>query len=327
MKKYTVILICSFIMALGVCSYLLTHKKTPVEEETFSALPDEQPHLYININDTAISKLYVSAHKLKKSLLENGYQTELSCKNNFKSGAFNLYITDSIHSIPQVIDTSAINILWLPLVQNTDDVSLLRPFDVIIVKSMTSFQYLKAINVRTAYIPDAINIKDTPHRNPNGKAMFYGDNTDFILPLYLAGHNDMSVDIFGKGFNDVWPEEEIKGVPPTMEDFNTYSTILLQQQDNNIRDELIDDKIIETLENGGLPYLRFNNGVYKLFGEVLPMYHNEQEFVEGVRELEQNPALVQKIKYNINRLSQQWNSHSQALKISEIFEIMKKKRR
>ena len=187
-------------------------------------------------------------------------------------------------NLPEVADRNAINVLWLPMVQGSDDAARLRPFDVVVVKSMAAFGHLKAINVRTAYIPDAINIKNPATSRPNGKAMFYGDKRGFSLPLYLAGRADMSVDVYGKGFENVWPNDEIMPDTPQPEDFQTYSAVLLDQSDEAVRDELVSPQVIEVIENGGLPYLRFNSGIYKIFGEALPMYGNEQEFAAGLRE-------------------------------------------
>ena len=116
----------------------------------------------------------------------------------------------------------------------------------------------------------------------------------------------MSVDVYGKGFENVWPTDEIMPDAPQPEDFQTYSAVLLDQSDEAVRDELVSPQVIEVIENGGLPYLRFNSGIYKIFGEALPMYGNEQEFAAGLRELEQNPALVQQRRAALRETAKQW---------------------
>lgn len=157
--------------------------------------------------------------------------------------------------------------------------------------------------------------------------MFYGDNRGFSLPLYLAGRADMSVDVYGKGFENVWPTDEIMPDTPQPEDFQTYSAVLLDQSDEAVRDELVSPQVIEVIENGGLPYLRFTSGLQNFRGKHWPMYGNEQEFAAGLRELEQNPALVQQRRAALRETAKQWDSVSQAQKFVEIFAIMQQKRR
>lgn len=57
------------------------------------------------------------------------------------------------------------------------------------------------------------------------------------------------------------------------------------------------------------------------------MYGNVQEFAAGLRELEQNPALVQQRRAALRETAKQWDSVSQAQKFVEIFAIMQQKRR
>ena len=345
MKKKYAILFCFLIAAVGIAGYALRRQERHPGQATAAAQvvtknaehthnrtganPDVSAvrKIYINVNSIKISPFFRDMQELAQALRKTGTEVVLSGKGSFATGDFNLYAADNIDNLPEVADRNAINVLWLPMVQGSDDAARLRPFDVVVVKSMAAFGHLKAINVRTAYIPDAINIKNPANRRPNGKAMFYGDNRGFSLPLYLAGRADMSVDVYGKGFENVWPTDEIMPDTPQPEDFQTYSAVLLDQSDEAVRDELVSPQVIEVIENGGLPYLRFNSGIYKIFGEALPMYGNEQEFAAGLRELEQNPALVQQRRAALRETAKQWDSVSQAQKFVEIFAIMQQKRR
>ncbi len=326
MKKILTGLMILFLAAAGAVGWHFfnsAEKKTTVPTITENG----QQTIYLNVNDIKISSLFIDAQKLAQAIKYAGKGVVLSGKGDFKTGNFNLYLANDINHLPEVEDNKAINILWLPTVSSTDGPERLRAFDVITVKSMAAFGYLKAINVRTAFIPEAIEMKRAANRKPNGKAMFYGDNQGISLPLYMAGRNDISVDIYGKGFETNWPLDEIKGDMPETGDFSRYSVVLLDQSDEAVRDELVEKKIIEAIENGGLPFLRFNSGVYKLFGEALPMYHNEPEFIAGLQELKDNPEIVRRLRAKLQQASQAWNRETQALKFIELFELMEKKRR
>ncbi|MBS5834732.1 MAG: hypothetical protein KIC51_06385 [Acetobacter sp.] len=271
MKKKYAILFCFLIAAVGIAGYALRRQERHPGQATAAAqvvaknaenthnktgsAPDVSAvrKIYINVNSIKISPFFRDMQELAQALRKTGTEVVLSGKGSFATGDFNLYAADNIGNLPEVADRNAINVLWLPMVQGSDDAARLRSFDVVVVKSIAAFGHLKAINVRTAYIPDAINIKNPANRRPNNKAMFYGDNRGFSLPLYLAGRADMSVDVYGKGFENVWPTDEIMPDTPQPEDFQTYSAVLLDQSDEAVRDELVSPQVIEVIENGGLP--------------------------------------------------------------------------
>lgn len=117
--------------------------------------------------------------ELAQALRKTGTEVVLSGKGSFATGDFNLYAADNIGNLPEVADRNAINVLWLPMVQGSDDAARLRPFDVVVVKSMAAFGHLKAINVRTAYIPDAINIKIRQTAGQTARQCFTATTGDF----------------------------------------------------------------------------------------------------------------------------------------------------
>ena len=324
MKKYLLLYIA---LLIGGAILLLYSK---ILEKTISLTSDSisiPSQIYINVHASPMSSIYRQSKKLQQAFNDIGKEVILTDMKHAQSGNFNLYIAESLNNLPKVLDPNAINILWLPMVYETDDVSPLRPFDVVVVKSLLAFDHLKAINVRTAFIPDAINIKDFPLSRPTKKAMFYGDNNGFSLSLYLAGRNKQGIDIYGKGFENLWPKEEIKASAPSLNDFSQYAVVLVDQSDDTIRDEFLDERVIEVIENGGVPFLRFNNGIYKIFGEALALYHSENEFNLLLNQMKNNPKFIMQIRQNLRQISQKWNSVSQAQKFSELFEIMQKKRR
>lgn len=277
---------------------------------------------YLNAND---ENSYMILNVLSKALKKEGVNTVVSDKAHFQSGKFNIYAAQSEDDLPQVIDKTAINFLWLPKVRQ-DTPEPLRPFDVIVTQSALSFSHLKAINVRTAYIPPAFDVSTQKAKDTQPKLMFYGDNDKgFSLSLYLAGPTDLKIDVYGKGFEGFWGYDEIMKEPVKAEDFRRYALALADQSEEEIRDELINPQIIKIIENGGVPYIRYNYGVYRIFGEDLPMYRNENEFLPKVKELLARPNEVAKYRNRIREIAENWNSRSQAKKFIELFEVMEKK--
>jgi len=306
-KRIYLILILFFIS--GILSYL--HWRTQVANA-----------IYLNAAD---KPSYLRLKKLGKALKKEGKTVFISKKDHFKSGKFNIYGAENDLNLPAVIDASAINFLWTPAVPQ-DTIESYRPFDVIVVQNIPSFSYLKAINVRTAYIPEAINLYKKPAKRKSEGVMYYGDIIEnFSLSLYLAGPTDLKVDVYGNGFENLWDEKEIMNRPVEVADFLRYAIVLVDQSEENIKDELINQRIIRIIESGGLPYIRYNSGVAKIFGDAIPMYMNQAEFLPKIQHLLANPQERTDHLEAIYQTAQQWNSSSQAKKFLELFDIMEKK--
>jgi hypothetical protein len=305
MKKVILSLFIAIVLC-AVCGYVyLMPKYTKADT------------IYLNANDDVS---FENLRKLAKALNNEGYRTVLSHKDNFKSGLFNLYAANNnqLGNLPIVVDSKAINLLWLPnIIENKPET--LRAYDVIVVKSFASFSHLKAVNMRAAYIPDAIDIEAYNADTPNGKVMYYGDKTDFSLAQHLANIAHLNFDTFGKGYTDALKET------PKNKDFASYSLVLVDQSDEEIALEQINRRILTILRAGGLPYVRYNSGIAKIFRNTLLMYANEQEFLSKARMFLSNPSLVKERRAALYDIAKQWNTQSQAQKIAELFEVMKRK--
>ena len=278
---------------------------------------------YLNAFDNTS---YKNLEKLGQALKKQGINIILSAKNQFQSGLINIYATEDVDKLPPVINQNAINFLWVPRI-NRNDMESFRPYDVIIVKNMPDFSHLKAINVRTAYIPHAINITSDNFSAINKDyPMYYGDNDGgFSLALYLAGPTDLKIDVYGKGFSGLWTESDLMKETATPQDFQRYPLVLADQSDDDIRDEIINQRIITIIENGGLPYIRYNNGIVKMFGDTIPMYRNETAFLPEIKRLLNNPQEILARRKSLLKTAEQWSATSQAKKFIELADIMKKK--
>lgn len=265
--------------------------------------------------------------KLTSALKTEGKNVVLAVGSQSISGKFNIYTAKDIHHLPAVIDSDAINFLWVDMLKPDEKPEVLRPFDVIVVKNMPAYSHLKAINVRTAFIPEAIDIADSESILSTERAMFWGDGKEFSLSLMLAGKEPISLDVFGADFEGKWPHEEIKGIEPSAEDLRSHPLVLADQREEEIELQSINYRIIKIIENGGVPYVRYNPAIEKLFGEAVPMYYNELEFKEKLERLLQNPSEIEERRKAIKHIAKHWNCQSQARKFIELFEIMDKKRR
>ncbi len=313
MKKILVtISLLAVIILAGVYFYLST------------ALPKDENTIFLNAhNENAYQKLL----PLKKFIKANNRSVYLSRPNKFQSGKYNLYTAPDIKHLPSVLDADAINILWIDVIEKDKTVEALRPFDVIVVKGIPAFNFLKAINIRTAYIPEAINMRKIKRAEKLKDAMYYGDDgNNHSLTTYLIKSSNLNLDIYGKNYEQYFSKKNIAAPAPNRSDFHNYSLVLTDQSEEEIKNELVNQKVIQIIENGGLPYVRYNPGIEKMFGDIIPMYHNELEFTRLYNELMYSPYQVRRKWEKLQQENPKWNSDSQAKKIIELFEVMQKKR-
>lgn len=291
----------------------------------YNAKKAESTDFFLNANSEAS---YRELKKLADAMKKENKRVALSALGKPESGKYNLYTADSIDNLPHVLDKNAINILWIAFISPLQAPEVLRDFDVVVVKHIPGFSHLKAINVRTAYIPDAIEFKQLfKRKKESGKAMFWGDNDGFSLSLYLAGPLKVKVDVFGKGFDGVWPEKDIKGDKPDLNDFKEYDFVLADQSEEDISNEFVNRRILDIIASGAVPFVRYNYGIVKMFGEAVPMYRNEEEFARGFQYFSHSFKELSSRAEAIRQAGDTWSYRTQALKFIELFEIMEKKRR
>ena len=317
MKNKYVIIGGIFCCLVGIFAYLFGNSNGVFFKENPLG---EALEIYTNANKDSFE--YKKTLKLIDNLKKEGVKVELN-KSKGEKGNLGLYIASLKADIPEVKNKKGINILWVPFIGSDEDFSVFRNFDVVVVKSIASFAHLKAINVRTAFIPDGIDIKKVNAKR-NDKAMFLGDNDSFSLSLYLA--KNLNIDIFGKNCEHTEHKDKVKASLALNKDVLSYLLVLVDQSDENIYQNVVNSKVIEVLEMGAIPFVRYNPGLYKIFGDSIPMYYNEDDFYVQFNKLLREKEKTTKIAQSIYNASKNWNSKMLALKFIELFEIMKEKR-
>ncbi len=315
-KKYINIAVFLFLVSLGIIGGL----KYEIYNFKYK-LADKL--IFINTQFEKNSDDYKKIKHLAEQFDKTEFKAVVNSANEHKSGKYNLYVINDNSSLPKVIDLEAINILWLPYILSNDDIERYRDFDVIVVKSNSSFEHLKAINVRTAFIPDAIDMKKV-EKKTNNRVLYYGDYSPNSLVMYLTRNYD--IDIIGKGWEKSGVKNKVIKNKINKDDFTKYLIVLVNQSDEEIAKNLINKDFIAVLENGGFPMIRFNPGVSKLFDAKVVMYYNEIDFHEKMNKFMHNEDAVKQTKDALYTKLDEWDSLSVANKLTEIFQIMQKKR-
>ncbi len=242
------------------------------------------------------------------------------------SGNYNFYVASDYNDLPKNINKEAINILYIPYFSDKESPELLRDFDVIVVKSAKSFGHLQAINARTAYIPNIVDIVNKDAFSPNEKIAYIGDDEDFSLSLHLIKNSNFSIDIYGKVNNSNLGRQQLKASSLNKTKYKEYSLVLIDQTEEDIDRNIVSDKLLKIISNGGIPFVRYNPGIVKMFGNAIPMYYNPEHFNFELYRLLQSPIELKNRFNDIVNISTNWSSSMRAKKIIELFDIMKKKR-
>lgn len=310
MKKYIALLI-SILCVIFVGLY--------VKYDNF--LTDKSIAIYCIASD---DNSVIEAKNICKDISKNNRDTIFSDIDNV--GNYNLYVASGYKNLPKNINRDAINILYIPFFDDKDTPELLRDFDVIVVKSASSFGHLKAINVRTAFIPNAIDISDKVEFTPNDKIAYIGNNEDFSLSLYLIKNLDKKIDIYGKIKTENLNNNNFISENISPSKLKKYTLVLVDQTDDDIVHEVMSSRILDIISNGNIPFVRYNPGIYKLFGDAIPMYYNEDHFKFEIKRLAKSSQELKARYKTIDYISKNWSSDMRAKKFIELFDIMKKKR-
>jgi hypothetical protein len=308
MKKY---LILCFVILLALFVGFISLKS--------NVFIDKENDIYVIALDDASTD---EAKNIYKSIKEEKKSAVLS--RDIVGGNYNFYIASSYKELPHNINKNAINILYIPYFSNKDSAKILSNFDVVVVKSAKSFGHLKAINVRTAYIPNAFDINKNKEDTVSSKIAYVGNDEDFSLALYLIKNAKINIDVIGKIKNKNWDEDKIKS--KSLKNSDEYALILIDQPEEDIAREIVCDRLLKLVSDGHLPFVRFNQGIYSMFGDAIPMYYNEEHFKFELNRLINSSNELKARRDSIRKISESWSAGMRAKKIIELFDIMRKKR-
>ena len=102
--------------------------------------------------------------------------------------------------------------------------------------------------------------------------------------------------------------------------------VLIDQEDEQVSQEIVNNRLLEIISNGAIPFVRYNQGIAKMYGDSIPLYYNEEHFRFELIRLLNSPNELKKRFDVISNISANWSSSMRAKKIIELFDIMKKKR-
>ena len=142
----------------------------------------------------------------------------------------------------------------------------------------------------------------------------------------MIKNSELPIDIYGKVNDNNLDGQQIKSASLNKNKYKEYSLILIDQDEEDVAQNIVSDKILKIISNGGVPFVRYNPAIVKMFGDAIPMYYNPDHFSFELNRLLKSPEEL-KTRFNvIGNISTNWSSNMRAKKIIELFDIMKKKR-
>jgi hypothetical protein len=80
--------------------------------------------------------------------------------------------------------------------------------------------------------------------------------------------------------------------------YREYSLVLIDQSEEDISRDIVNNKLLKIIENGAIPFVRYNPGIINMFGDAIPMYYNPEHFKFELDRLLKSPQEL-KERFNI----------------------------
>ena len=167
-----------------------------------------------------------------------------------------------------------------------------KGFDLLVVSSLDIYSALKNRGIDVEYIPQFTNTKKFYHdydEKLKSEILFVG-NFHFYRksPLFIL-ERDLPIKIYGKG----WP----KGIVEKEYIDNRYlrkyyssAKIVLNDTKQNMKDfGFISNRIFDATACGAFVISDYNPAIEKIYGESIPMWKNEEEFIDLIKFYLENP--------------------------------------
>ena len=163
-----------------------------------------------------------------------------------------------------------------------------RQFDAVIVSSKLLYEKVKdRIKVPLYYIPQFSNVnKFYPEytKDFKTKALFVGHPHFYRVTPRLALNNNLPVTIFGEGWMSDGKQVFGYDIPhDILHKYYTSADIVLNDTMPGMREfGFISNRIYDVSASGGFVISDYSKAIEEIFGDSIPMWKTEKEFVELV---------------------------------------------
>lgn len=181
-----------------------------------------------------------------------------------------------------------INILYI--ISHPDKIRIkeLKNYDIIIAASENFAKKLKALNFNAFYFPQFTNTKrfyfekDTQKSN---KILFVGSpHMGMRDAVYYATKNNMPISVYGSFWEKYISNEYIKGNSidnSELHKFYSNAEIVLNDTMQNMKENgFISNRIYDVTASKGFLISDYMPEIEKIYGDAIPMYKNEEEFIK-----------------------------------------------
>ena len=209
-------------------------------------------------------------------------------KKNFEraGSAINIFIYGHVHFWP---NKNGINIIYL-LFPTTAPLAY-KSFDFIAVASSKYPAILRKEGLNAAYVPQFTNssrFKPEPNEKLKSKLLFVGNAYhNFRLAVKYAVLNHFEIDVYGQGWEEFISKKMIKGEYVSNDDLHRYYSsadiVLNVHRDDMLQNSFISNRTFDVTASGGFLVSDYIPEIEEIYGDLIPMYHNSEDYGQIVR--------------------------------------------
>lgn len=215
-------------------------------------------------------------------------EAEYYQKKNFEraGGAVNIFIYGNVPFWP---NKNGINIIYLlfPSTYYKD----YKLFDLTVTASLKYLTTLKNEGLSAAYIPQFTNTKrfyHQPREKLKSNLLFVGNSyRTFREAVKYAVLNHFKIDVYGKGWEEFISKDMIKGeFVPNDRLHRYYSSadiVLNVHRGDMLQNGFISNRIFDVTASGGFVVSDYMPEIEEVYGDLIPMYHNSEDYGQIVR--------------------------------------------
>jgi len=197
-----------------------------------------------------------------------------------------------IRGAPREVKLNKHNLNILYLISHPDDVTIreVSKYSLVVVGSQKKCEYLRGYGINAYYLPQFTN----PHRffYEEDKAfktqlLFVGNAYEIIRPaVKYATKNGLPISVYGRFWERYIDNRYIKGEYIDNNDLHKYysnADIVLNDTNENMRiDGFISNRIYDATACKAFVISDYMPEIKEIYGDAIPMYKTEKEFVELV---------------------------------------------
>lgn len=300
---YRIFVLVIFLCAVGA-GFFSAKKEDPYKldyNKIAINVPVTHTRMFENKLNIGLGEVYL-ADDLGEELKKYGFDVRLyAWEDTYSNRNFGEGIEFYMRGWPEMrqstyhdmVDSDRIAVLFETIPYKLNEV---KNADLIFTGSLKKDKEYKKMGLNSHFSPQFTRKDEfyySPKEELRTKLLFIGNVWSDGLSRKTVDYaidNDFEIDIYGKGWDDILPENKkylIKGIQIKNNELKHYYSsadiVFNDTRDDMIESGFISNRIFDVTASKGFIISDYISEIEEIYGDSIPMYRNEDEFVELVK--------------------------------------------